>query len=87
MVDGLLAERLQRLRRRNVKQKSRFSPAILFRFRRRWSSISACLRRQLKKVAQTYSALDGSFGPFDKAAVFTYGNSVNKQSDFGNDQR
>ena len=41
----------------------------------------------LKKVAQTYSALDGSFGPFDKVAVFTYGNSVHKQADFGNPQR
>lgn len=41
----------------------------------------------LKKVAQTYSALTGSFGPFDKTAVFTYGNSATKQSDFGNDQR
>jgi VWFA-related protein len=41
----------------------------------------------LRKVSQTYSALDGSFGPFDKVAVFTYGNSVHKQSDFGNTQR
>ena len=41
----------------------------------------------LKKVASTYSALDGSFGPFDKVAVFTYGNTVQKQSDFGNPQR
>ena len=41
----------------------------------------------LRKVAQTYSALDGSFGPFDKVAVFTYGNSVHKQADFGNPQR
>lgn len=41
----------------------------------------------LKKVAATYSALDGSFGPFDKVAVFTFGNSVQKQADFGNSQR
>lgn len=42
---------------------------------------------ELKKVSQTYSALTGSFGPFDQVAVFTYGNSVHKQSDFGNAQR
>ena len=41
----------------------------------------------LKKVSQTYSALTGAFGPFDNTAVFSYGNSVTKQSDFGNDQR
>ncbi len=41
----------------------------------------------LKKVSQTYSALTGAFGPFDNTAVFTYGNSVTKQSDFGNGQR
>ena len=41
----------------------------------------------LKKVSQTYSALTGAFGPFDNTAVFTYGNSVTKQSDFGNAQR
>ena len=41
----------------------------------------------LKKVNQTFSALDGSFGPFDEVAVFTYGNSVNQRSDFGNTQR
>jgi len=41
----------------------------------------------LKKVSQTYSALTGSFGPFDRTAVFTYGNSVTKQADFGNAQR
>ena len=26
----------------------------------------------------------GAFGPFDKVAVFTYGNTVNKRQDFGN---
>jgi VWFA-related protein len=41
----------------------------------------------LKKVNQTFSALDGSFGPFDEVAVFTYGNTVNQRSDFGNTQR
>lgn len=41
----------------------------------------------LKKVSQTYSALTGAFGPFDNTAVFTYGNSVTKQADFGNSQR
>ncbi len=41
----------------------------------------------LKKVGQTYSALTGAFGPFDRTAVYTYGNTVNKQSDFGNAQR
>jgi VWFA-related protein len=41
----------------------------------------------LKKIDTTYSALSGSFGPFDEVAVFTYGNSVSKQQDFGNTQR
>jgi len=41
----------------------------------------------LKKVNQTFSALNGSFGPFDEVAVFTYGNTVNQRSDFGNTQR
>ena len=41
----------------------------------------------LKKVNRTFSALDGSFGPFDEVAVFTYGNTVNQRSDFGNTQR
>lgn len=41
----------------------------------------------LKKVSQTYSALTGAFGPFDATAVYTYGNSVTRQSDFGNGQR
>ena len=42
---------------------------------------------QLRKVNQTFSALGGSFGPFDEAAVFTYGNTVNKRQDFGNSTR
>jgi VWFA-related protein len=41
----------------------------------------------LKKVNQTFAALGGSFGPFDEVAVFTYGNTVNKRSDFGNTTR
>ncbi len=41
----------------------------------------------LKKVNQTFSALGGSFGPFDEVAVFTYGNTVNQRSDFGNSTR
>jgi VWFA-related protein len=41
----------------------------------------------LKKVNQTFSALGGSFGPFDEVAVFTYGNTVNQRSDFGNATR
>jgi len=41
----------------------------------------------LKKVNQTFSALGGSFGPFDEVAVFTYGNTVNQRSDFGNTTR
>lgn len=41
----------------------------------------------LKKVSQTYSALTGAFGPFDNTAVYSYGNAVTKQSDFGNAQR
>jgi len=41
----------------------------------------------LKKVNQTFAALGGSFGPFDEVAVFTYGNTVNKRSDFGNSTR
>ncbi len=41
----------------------------------------------LMKVNQTFSALGGSFGPFDEVAVFTYGNTVNQRSDFGNSTR
>jgi VWFA-related protein len=41
----------------------------------------------LKKVNQTFAALGGAFGPFDEIAVFTYGNTVNKRSDFGNSIR
>jgi VWFA-related protein len=41
----------------------------------------------LKKINRTYSALGGAFGPFDDVALFTYGNSVSKQQDFGSVQR
>lgn len=41
----------------------------------------------LKKVSKTFSALGGAFGPFDDIALFTYGNSVSKQQDFGSVQR
>ena len=41
----------------------------------------------LRKIDTTFSALGGSFGPFDEVAVFTYGNTVSKQQDFGNTQR
>jgi VWFA-related protein len=41
----------------------------------------------LKKINQTFAALGGAFGPFDEAAVFTYGNTVNKRQDFGNSTR
>ncbi len=41
----------------------------------------------LKKVNLTFSALGGSFGPFDEVSVFTYGNTVNQRSDFGNSTR
>ena len=41
----------------------------------------------LKKVDTTFSALGGAFGPFDDVALFTYGNTVSKQQDFGNIQR
>ena len=41
----------------------------------------------LKKVNQTFAALGGSFGPFDEVSVFTYGNTVNQRSDFGNATR
>jgi VWFA-related protein len=86
MVDGLLAQDFS-LYEDNVKQPITFFTSDPF-------PLSAALvidvgisENTLKKVAQTYSALDGSFGPFDKVAVFTFGNSVNKQSDFGNPQR
>ena len=86
LVDGLLAQDFS-LYEDNLKQNITFFTSDPF-------PLSAALvidlgisDNTLKKVSQTYSALDGSFGPFDKVAVFTYGNSVQKQSDFGNPQR
>ena len=86
MVDGLLAQDFS-IYEDNVKQKITYFTSDPF-------PLSAALvidlgisDTTLKKVAATYSALDGSFGPFDKVAVFTYGNSVHKQSDFGDPQR
>lgn len=86
MVDGLLAQDFS-IYEDNVKQKITYFTSDPF-------PLSAALvidlgisDTTLKKVAATYSALDGSFGPFDKVAVFTYGNSAAKQSDFGDPQR
>ncbi len=86
LVDGLLAQDFS-IYEDNAKQNVTFFTSDPF-------PLSAALvidlgisETTLKKVASTYSALDGSFGPFDKVAVFTYGNTVQKQSDFGNPQR
>ena len=86
MVDGLLATDFS-VYEDNVKQTVTFFTSDPF-------PLSAALvidlgisDTTLRKVQQTFSALDGSFGPFDKVAVFTYGNSVHKQADFGNPQR
>lgn len=86
LVDGLLAQDFS-VYEDNAKQRITFFTSDPF-------PLSAALvidlgisDTTLKKVSQTYSALDGSFGPFDNVAVFTYGNTVKKQSDFGNTQR
>lgn len=86
MIDGLLAQDFS-VYEDNVKQTVTFFTSDPF-------PLSAALvidlgisDTTLKKVQQTFSALDGSFGPFDKVAVFTFGNSVQKQSDFGNSQK
>jgi VWFA-related protein len=86
LVDGLLAQDFS-VYEDNVKQTLTFFTSDPF-------PLSAALiidlgisENTLKKVSQTYSALDGSFGPFDKVSVFTYGNTVQKQADFGNTQR
>ena len=86
LVDGLLSQDFS-VYEDNVKQTLTFFTSDPF-------PLSAALiidlgisENTLKKVSQTYSALDGSFGPFDKVSVFTYGNTVQKQSDFGNAQR
>jgi VWFA-related protein len=86
LVDGLLAQDFS-VYENNVKQTLTFFTSDPF-------PLSAALivdlgisESTLKKVSQTYSALDGSFGPFDKVSLFTYGNTVQKQADFGNSQR
>ena len=86
LIDGLLAQDFS-VYEDNVKQAVTFFTSDPF-------PLSAALvidlgisDTTLKKVQQTFSALDGSFGPFDKVAVFTFGNYVQKQSDFGNAQR
>jgi VWFA-related protein len=86
MVDGLLATDFN-VYEDNIKQTVTFFTSDPFPLSAAVVIDLGISENTLKKVAQTYSALDGSFGPFDKVAVFTYGNSVHKQSDFGNPQR
>ncbi len=86
MVDGLLAQDFS-VYEDNVKQTITFFTSDPFPLSAAVVIDLGISESTLKKVAGTYSALDGSFGPFDKVAVFTYGNSVHKQSDFGNPQR
>ena len=86
LVDGLLAQDFS-VYEDNVKQTITFFTSDPFPLSAAVVIDLGISENTLKKVAQTYSALDGSFGPFDKVAVFTYGNSVQKQSDFGNPQR
>ena len=86
MVDGLLAQDFS-VYEDNVKQTITFFTSDPFPLSAAVVIDLGISETTLKKVAATYSALDGSFGPFDKVAVFTYGNSVHKQADFGNPQR
>ena len=86
MVDGLLAQDFS-VYEDNIKQTITFFTSDPFPLSAAVVIDLGISESTLKKVAGTYSALDGSFGPFDKVAVFTYGNSVHKQSDFGNPQR
>jgi VWFA-related protein len=86
LVDGLLAQDFS-VYEDNVKQTITFFTSDPFPLSAAVVIDLGISENTVKKVAQTYSALDGSFGPFDKVAVFTYGNSVKKQSDFGNPQR
>jgi len=37
----------------------------------------------LRKVNQTFSALQGAFAPFDEIAIYTYSTNVSRVSDFG----
>jgi len=86
LVDGLLAQDFN-IYEDNVKQTVTFFTSDPFPLSTALVIDLGVSDNTLKKVSQTYSALDGSFGPFDKVAVFTYGNSVHKQSDFSNPQR
>ena len=86
MVDGLLAQDFS-IYEDNLKQNITFFSSDAFPLSAAVVIDLGISDTTLKKVSQTYSALDGSFGPFDKVAVFTYGNTVQKQSDFGNPQR
>jgi len=86
MIDGLLAQDFS-LYEDNAKQNITFFTSDPFPLSAAVVIDLGISETTLKKVAQTYSALDGSFAPFDKVAVFTYGNTVQKQSDFSNPQR
>jgi VWFA-related protein len=86
MIDGLLAQDFS-VYEDNVKQAITFFTSDPFPLSVGLVIDLGISDITLKKVANSYSALDGSFGPFDKVAVFTYGNSVQKQADFGNPQR
>jgi VWFA-related protein len=86
MVDGLLAQDFS-VYEDNVRQTVTFFTSDPFPLSVGLVIDLGISDTTLKKISQTYSALDGSFGPFDKVAVFTYGNSVHKQADFGNPQR
>ncbi len=86
MIDGLLAQDFS-LYEDNAKQSITFFTSDPFPLSAAVVIDLGISDTTLKKVASTYSALDGSFGPFDKVAVFTYGNTVAKQADFGNAQR
>jgi len=86
MVDGLLAQDFS-VYEDNIKQTITYFTSDPFPLSAAVVIDLGISDNTLKKVADTYSALDGSFGPFDKVAVFTYGNSVQKQADFANPQR
>jgi len=86
LVDGLLAQDFS-IYEDNVKQKITFFTSDPFPLAAALVIDLGISDTTLKKVSQTYSALDGSFGPFDNVAVFTYGNTVQKQSDFGDARR
>jgi len=86
MVDGLLAQDFS-VYEDNIKQTITFFTSDPFPLSAAVVIDLGISDNALRKVVLTYSALDGSFGPFDKVAVFTYGNSVQKQSDFASSQR